>query len=449
MTMNRRLILRTTLSLPIAALLLAACGDDTGFAPGLDASIVDAGSAPSIDGAMDAGPAPAVDGSVASVDGSTRIRGIAVLGSDYVVSSLSLLDRAGNLVQDDCLNSGTGGATLGMTLSGDVVLPSASPAGAELVLVDRGNAVLTWLDPTTCKVSKQLSVATGFASNPHDIAVVSATRAYVPRADDNATPTPAAGDYDEGSDLLIVDPSMPAIVGRIDLKPFAPTPEVLPRADRALFIDGTVYVSLNAVSASYINAVYADGRVLMVDPISNQVKGMVDLPGAKNCGAMDYEPTHKRLLVACTGAYGDGPQQAATSAIVAIDVGTSPPTIVAQVPASTAGGLPFGNGAVAALDGNTVLGVTLGNLSNLPADRLWAAHLDGTAPVQVFESSEGYALSALLADRELGRAFLADAPTMSPAFLREFDAIAGALTAGKTIKTDPAHKLPPRALAWF
>jgi hypothetical protein len=430
MNMHRHARSLVALVFPLAALVFAACGDDTGFAPAHDAGAVDGGFGPSIDGAV-------------------SIRGLAVLGSDYTATSLSLLDREGNLVMDDCLNSGSGGTSLGMTLSGDVVLPTAIAHDADLVLVDRSNGVLTWIAPTTCAVAKQLSVSTGFASNPHDFVAISATKAYVVRADQNATPTPAPGDFDEGSDLLIVDPSQPAIIGRIDLAPYAPTPDVLPRADRAILIDGTVYVSLNAVSASYINAVYADGRVLMIDPTTDRVTGMIDLPGVKNCGALDYEPASKRLMVACDGSYSDGPQQAATSAIVAIDLGASPPMVSAQVPASMVGGLPFGNGAVAVVDANTVLAITLGNLSNLPADRLWAVHLDGTLPTKIFESSEGYALSALLADRDVRRAFLADATTLSPAFLRTFDLAGGVPVAGKTIKTEPAHKLPPRSLVWF
>jgi hypothetical protein len=210
-----------------------------------------------------------------------------------------------------------------------------------------------------------------------------------------------------------------------------------------------VYVSLNTVSASYINAVYADGRVLMIDPATDRVTGMIDLPGVKNCGALDYEPVNKRLVVACGGSYSDGPQQAATSAIVAIDLGVSPPRVAAQIPAAMVGGLPFGNGSVAVVDANTIVAVTPGNLSNLPADRLWAVHLDGSLPTKIFESSEGYALSALLADRDVGRAFLADATTLSPAFLRTFDQVGDTFVAGKTIKTEPAHKLPPRSLAWF
>jgi hypothetical protein len=427
--MYHRLVSATRLSLLCLPFLVVACTDDTGRLP------FDAGT-------TEASPPPPVDGGAA-------IRGMAVLGSDYSSSSLSLLDRDGNVVKDGCFNSGTGGGGLSMTLSGDVVLPTRIPVGSDILLVDRSNAVLTWIDPASCAPLRQLSVATGFAPNPHDVAVISATKAYVTRADQNATPTPALEDFDEGSDLLIIDPSQAKIVGHIDLKPFAPAPDVLPRADRALLIDGTVFVSLNAISADYVNATYGTGRIVMVNSATDQVVGTIDLPGAKNCGALDYIPSTKQLLVACDGAYSDGPQQSTTSAIVVVDVAAAPPAVVAQIPAADVGGLPFGNGAIAALDANTILGVTLGTMSNLPPDRLWAVHVDGSLPVKVFESAEGYALSALLVDREKGRVFAADATTLNPAFLRTFTFATGAFSADKTIKSEPTHKLPPRALAWF
>jgi hypothetical protein len=122
--------------------------------------------------------------------------------------------------------------------------------------------------------------------------------------------------------------------------------------------------------------------------------------------------------------------------------------VVAQIAAASAGGLPFSNLSVAAWDGNTALGLTLGNAGNLPPDRLWLLPLAGALPAKVFESAEAWALGAVLADPENGRILVADG-TSTGAFLRVFDFAAGAFTAGKTIKTNPTQKLPPRALAWY
>ena len=407
-----------------AIALLPACADDTGTLPGRDA------------------------GATADGGGSTQTSGVVVVNSDYSASSVSLLDRDGKMLHDGCLHSGTGGAGLAMTLTGDVVLPTQIPAGGPIPIIDRGNAAITWLDAATCAVQGQLSVATGFKSNPHDVVALSASKAYVTRQDANGKATALPEDFDEGNDLLIVDPSRLALTGRIDLLPFAPTGTgILPRADRALLAEGKVFVSLNGISANYAN--YGSGRVLVLDPATDQVTGFVDLPGHKNCGAMTYAAATRRLLVACNGAYSDGAAQIAGSGIVAIDIAQSPPAVVAQAPATAAGSMPLSNTAVATSDGTVALAVAVGDFTGNPPDALWALPLDGSTPVKVFASAEGFAIGAVLYDEDRRRVLAADGTMESPAYLRLFDYTAGAFTARTTVRTNPTHKLPPRALALY
>ena len=421
-----------------AILAMPACGDDTADSPRQDG------------GASEAGPAPAIDAKAiaTSIDlgNGTTPMGVVVVNSDYSSSSVSFLDRDGNLLMDGCLNSGSGNPGLAMTLSGDVVLPTQVPAGGPVAIVDRGNAAITWLDATTCALLGQLAVGTGFASNPHDVVTLSASKAYVTRQDQNLSATPTPNDFDDGNDVLIVDPAQRKLVGRIDLAPFAPT-GVLPRADRALLAQGLVFVSLNAISADY--ASYGDGRIVILDPATDLVLGTVDLPGTKNCGAMIYVAEAQRLFIACNGAYGDPAGQAAGSAVVAIDLGQTPPVVVGQVAAAAAGAAPYSNLTVAALSGTTALAVATGDFSGNPPDRLWSLPFDANAPVKVFDSSEGFALGALLVDRERQRLFVADGTMGSPAYLRLFEYAAGGFTAGKTVKTNPTQKLPPRALSFY
>jgi hypothetical protein len=385
--------------------------------------------------------APVADASSSADGAGGPPSGIVVVNSnDFDTTSVSFLDRDGNLVIDGCFST--------PKLSSDVVLPTQVTPGGPVVLIDRGMGynALTWLDPTTCTSLRQLPVGTGFDSDPHDVVTLSASKAYVTRYAENGAATPTLDDFDDGDDLLIIDPTQPKILGHIDLKLSAPT-GVLPRADRALLAEGKVFVSLNAISLDY--KTYGTGRIVMVDPVTDQVVGTIDLPGAKNCGAMTYLATERKLIVACGGAYSDGPQQADSSAIVVIDLSVSPAAVIAQIASATVGGLPFTNATVAALDGNTALGVTNGSLSNLPPDRLWSLPLDGNLPSKVFESAEAYALGAVLADAETSRVLVTDGTTKTPAFLRFFDFSSGAFTAGQTVKTNPSQKLPPRALAWY
>lgn len=424
---------RLTTPLPLLTLLAAftfeACGADEGYVPSADASVNDAEPAQT------------------SIDSGTpsSIRGIAVVGSDYSSSSVSLLDREGKVVKDGCFHSGTGGVGLTMTLSGDVVLPTQLPLDGPIIVIDRTNAALTWLDAKTCMPIQQLAVGTGFKSNPHDVVVLSANKAYVTRMDENAKATVVPEDFDDGNDLLVIDPSQPTIIGRIDLKPFAPATNILPRADRALLVEDKVFVSLNAYSADFAN--YGTGRIVMVDPNTDQVSGVIDLPDVKNCGAMTYLSAERKLFITCGGAFGDSAGQANGSAIVVVDLASTPPAVTARLAAAGAGGIPFTNTTVAVLDTNNILAVTMGDFSGLPPDRLWS--LSAHSSLQVFESAESFSLGAVLVDAEKGRVLLADGTTTSIALLRVFDVVAGQFTQSKTIKTHPTQKFPPRSLCWF
>jgi hypothetical protein len=134
---------------------------------------------------------------------------------------------------------------------------------------------------------------------------------------------------------------------------------------------------------------------------------------------------------------------------VAIDLEQTPPVVVAQAPAASAGSAPLSNLTVAALDGATALAVTEGTLSNTPPDGLWSLPLDGKAPVKIFDSAEGFAIGAVLYDQERHRVLAADGTMTSSAYLRMFDFSSGGFVAGKPVKTNPTQKLPPRALAFY
>jgi hypothetical protein len=429
-----------------AAILLSACGDDTAGPDRRDAAFADAAPHPTID-------ATAIDGA-GSEGGAPHPTGIVVVNSDYSASSISLLDLDGNVLHGGCLSSGSGPAGVTMALSSDVVLPTQVPAGGPVALIDRGNNVITWLDPTTCGVLGQLNVGTGFAADPHDYVPLSASKAYVTREATNLKPTAAPGDFDDGNDVLIVDPSQQKIVGRIDLLPFAPA-GVLPRADRALWVLGKVFVSLNAVTVDY--KTYATGRVVIIDPTTDQVTGTVDLPGLQNCGAMTYSADQQALLVACNGAYStDRAVQAAGSGIASIAVTKTPPVAIEKVMATTLGPAPLSNLSLATIDGIVALTVADGAFGTPPPDSLWALPVlpsyklpYGPVATKVFDSAEGYAIGAVLYDREHDRVLATDAPTNSAASLRMFTRSADGYSAWKSVTTDTKYNLPPRALSFY
>jgi hypothetical protein len=92
--------------------------------------------------------------------------------------------------------------------------------------------------------------------------------------------------------------------------------------------------------------------------------------------------------------------------------------------------------------------VTEGDFSNTPPDMLWSVSLSGEPAVMLFSSTEAFTLGAILVDAERGQFIVADGPKTG-SLLRVFDFGGGTISAGKTIKSNPSHSLPPRALAWF
>jgi hypothetical protein len=237
--------------------------------------------------------------------------GLAIVSSDFMKASVSLYDPVTGVVRDDCLHSAS---SVAQPLSGDVTLASQPQIGGELVVIDRGGAVLSFVRPTDCQLRTQLSVApNGYNGNPHDVVVLSPTKAYVTRYARNLADAP--GEMEKGEDILIVDPSTPAVVGRIDLRDRATSPDVEARPDRAVLAEGKVYVSLGNLSTDY--ATTSAGRIAVIDPANDAVAGVIDLPDQRDCSALEYFAPSKMLWIAC-GMPSDG--AAAGSALVEIDL---------------------------------------------------------------------------------------------------------------------------------
>jgi hypothetical protein len=376
--------------------------------------------------------------------------GLAVVNSDYVSTSLSLLDRTtGKVKNGDCINSGTRPPGNTLALSGDVVLPSQPQPGGLLLVIDRTNSALTWIDPSTCTPLRQLDVSTGFYSNPHDVIGISPTKAYVARYERKEAPTSDPADYDEGDDILIIDPSVPAITGRIDLASYAVAvtgTTIQARADRALLIDGKLFVALSNLSGDF--QVAGHGRLLVIDPASDQVTGMVDMPGLKNCSGLSYVATTKTLVVACGGAFSDA-DQAAGSGIVYVDVGASPPVETHRQPAT-----PFGGRALAGFSGianHGVLGfgVTFGEFGGQPSDQFWVLDVASGNASKLADASDAFTLGTVLVDPARERAYLTDANAAMPRVHIYEYANAAAPMRETSINANPSIGLPPREIEWY
>jgi hypothetical protein len=376
--------------------------------------------------------------------------GLAVVGGDFTSTVVSLVAADGTLAKDDCIDSGTSGGTISMALSGDVTLPSQPQRGGELWIVDRGNANLTVLAPTTCAVRAQVSVATGFKSNPHDVAVLSATKAYVTRYETNAT---AADAMSKGDDIVVIDPATGTITSRIDLAPEATAvtgKTIQARPDRLVIAGGKVYVSLGNQDAMFTAA--ADGRVVIIDPATDMIAGHVDLTGLKGCSALSHLEATNTLLVACGGSFADA-DQAAGSGIAEVDLSVSPPVLARTTKAAKLGGQALNFSWVAASSATRAFAGTMGTFP--PMGSTDPGTNDET---YVFDPAAGTStkLSVTAGAFDLGRAafgegklFVPDATFNKPLIHVLTVPATGDVTAASTFDPDPAKGLPPREIAWY
>jgi hypothetical protein len=154
------------------------------------------------------------------------------------------------------------------------------------------------LDPSDgFSVVRQFSVGNG--SDPHDIAVASPTRAYVPR-------------YNE-TDLWIVDPSTGAHTGSIDLSALADG-DGIPEMDQVLLDDGMLFVTIQRANRgqipwspagdSYVAVIdVAADTLLDTDAVTPGVQP-ITLPAANPFSTLQRDAATGNLYVAGVGEWG-------------------------------------------------------------------------------------------------------------------------------------------------
>jgi hypothetical protein len=422
----------------------AAGAEASAVAGDASAGAADRSGADAAPGTTDAAPAT-LDASPARADAAPvgSPAGLAVVSSDFKSAAVSLVDpTTGMVTKDGCLSSASKAPQLSAALSGDVVLPSRPQPGNPLLVIDRKQSVLTWVDPKSCAVLRQLNVGGGFNANPYDVVAVGPTKAYVLRYDANKAKP------EEGSDLLVIDPEKGTMGPTIDLRPHvgeAPTGKtLLPRPSAGVLLGGKVHVVLNKQDAAFGAA--GPGRVVIVDPATDKVTGAIDLPTLRNCGSI--APLGATgLAVSCGGAFSDGPKQIDGSGIAWIDLSASPP-VIKKVVEAKAFGRPVSFDTVTVLDESVAFTVTAGAFMGGPKDALWAFDWKGGAPRKAFESTESFVLQAFV-DTAGRRLFVAEATDKSPkVHVFKIDA-GGATTASGTFVSNPSTGLPPRHLAWY
>ncbi|MFO0744794.1 MAG: hypothetical protein U1F43_03850 [Myxococcota bacterium] len=371
---------------------------------------------------------------------------IAVVASDYGSSSVSLLAADGRPCASDIVHSGSRPPGLLTALSGDVVLPtSAPPAGSpsELVLIDRyPNGVVTLVDPDSTKlaVQSQYAVAPGFVGNPQDMLRLGDGTALVSRLQKNPEPTPEAIDFDDGSDLLIIDLIDGHRVGRIDLTAaaepgFDPTPGLMAAAG------GLVWVGLSHLTTDLVSAI-GPGRVAAVDADARELVATVPLAPFTNCGQLAASPSG--VWVACSGKFkGRVDAQVEQSGLAWIDAATR--EVMWSGGAVELGGAPFGL-SLAALDDQRALAVSLGDIGVHSPDHLVVIDRRDGSATPLLASTDAFEIGGILPSPEAGVVLVAVADIYAPRIERlSLDRLARL----EPITQSSATGLPPRLLSFF
>ncbi|HVY38504.1 MAG TPA: hypothetical protein VHM31_11230 [Polyangia bacterium] len=370
--------------------------------------------------------------------------GLVSVNSDGDKTSLSLLATSGASVMGDCVHSLTQANGISKNISGDVVLPSQPQRGGDVVLVDRGNGMLTFVDPAGCFIARLIAIPGGAGTAPHDVVTVSDRKAYVTR--NQATPA-AAGQPAAGNDVITIDPTNGNYLGRIALDAYGSKSagaQVQARPDRALIADGRVVVSLNESDAA--RAMFGDGAVVIIDPASDAVLASVALPGLYDCEGMSFFAASHMLLVACGGGAG-GRDQPLQSGIAVVDLGATPPRLDHVVSSVAFNGRPLSAAwvlsAPSAASPNRAFAATT-DPQRIAPDAVFAFDFASGAVTPVITAVAASVGSAAIANQLL---FVPEALPGAPKVQLVDVTSAPRPTTGFT--PDPKSGLPPRAVGWY
>lgn len=378
-------------------------------------------------------------------------RGLVVARSDYLSTSISLVDFEGGVLSPVLISSGTGTVGLSAPLSGDVVLPNHTPSGAEVVVLDRYPAsVLSWVNVQTADVSRQLSVATGFAANARDYLELSPDKAYVTRFERNL----AAGrePFDSGGDVLIVDPAGARILDSIDLSSAGfGAAAFLPRPGPMVQAGGDVFVLLSPYDASFTAA--SDSRIVRLDTSDNTVSEVFLLSGLSGCSGMALSPSGGELAVTCSGMFDSKTVDTPASSGVAVVRIGDVLSEVTRVSATALGRGPL-SFSVGYADADTLLVSAFGNLSldgsaarNDVLARVDVRLGDVTALTEV--QSEPFDLGQIRCAPACGLCFVADAASSGVWRLAFEPGKAASLETGALLPLRFEDGLPPRYIGLF
>ena len=256
------------------------------------------------DGAGDVAPKGAPDGRITATDA------LVILGASLQDAiprcALATVDRA--VVSSASCDFATGGIAAISTSDLAVVAHRVGATDADAVVRVVGGRVFVVnrfdgasvqeLDPAA-DFATRWRCSVGAGSNPHDIALASASKAYVTR-------------YDATS-LAVVDPSVgPSckgfVVDTLDLSAYADA-DGLPEMDQMVLVGDHLFVSIQRLSRDDLFRPATNGALVVIDTRADRVVDVVELeirnPFVETKGLL-YDARTARILVGGPGRlFGD------------------------------------------------------------------------------------------------------------------------------------------------
>lgn len=229
----------------------------------------------------------------------------AVVTTDYISTSIALLDAEGALLDEGWVDSGSAEAGIVAALSGDVTLPSEPLAPGELTLIDRfGVDVVSRFGLSTGSVIGQVSTqlppeagGAGFRANPQDVVSFDG-ELLISRSEPNFDPM--APELDRGNDLVFVNDDGPHTrvpFDGLDVLPSAGAPRVYARPGRISRLGDALVIGLERSDADFMSG---EGAVAVVtgDP---PIPRALPIPRLANCVETRSTEDGSSVFVLCAG----------------------------------------------------------------------------------------------------------------------------------------------------
>ena len=358
---------------------------------------------------------------------------LVALGSDYTSTTLSMLDSTTlTRIGSSFWHSGSAVSAATTALSGDCALGTRGDDG-RIVVLDRSNAVISLLDPTTMNV-RQIGVGTGFRANPQAWLPRPDGTAWVVRMGRNTAPTANPADMDEGDDLLVVQPETGTLTQRVALAPYASVAGLVAAPARLLDDGQHVWVSLQSLAVDFQSQ--GPARILRLSAAAPTIDATVDVPGLKNCMSMAVVTAERQILSVCPGAFSDKSAQATHAGIAIWPADAATPTAKVLYTAANLESTGTLGADLACLPDGDCLVIVPGSPDTGTRDALWRIHADGRPATRIGEGSGPFSLSGMWADTTGSRIFVGDR-TGTGGDLRVWNRSGDKWTEGAPVATNP------------